>query len=420
MDKIRLCPISKPQPPCKTGTIEKQKIYKDGSTSNCCYKNTNKRKSKNNLEMYHNNHNPEPNNFFHNKNKSRKCSSKKPKPPCSEGYEEKVKTYKDGSVSKCCYKLKRSKKIILQMNADNMPNKNISRKCPSTKPIPPCKQGFYKKIKIYKDGTFSECCYKGNSKNTPEIHVPLNTNLLHNHNTTIENNIPNLTKNLCALDNKSGICEKVTSGKGDNDCYYDTNELRCKYTDSYISTKTKDMIVVLQATEDWNKAFNSNGDKGLFSVLKSFSDFDFIYKKVSNLNDIKKLFKKFNDNAKIAHLIIMAHGSISSMVLSNKYSITINNMDEFVKIIKPKLSTNASILLHSCCVGTGGLEANNFANNLAYKLPDHVIFGSEKAIKRGDLIVSFALTDIHRRSIDMWYEIDPASGYQINPFIHSL
>ena len=41
--KLRKCPPSKPNPPCKEDEIEKEKIYKNGDFSICCYKNKQKK-----------------------------------------------------------------------------------------------------------------------------------------------------------------------------------------------------------------------------------------------------------------------------------------------------------------------------------------------------------------------------------------
>ena len=43
--------------------------------------------------------------------KKRNCPPKKPYPPCENGLIEREKTYKNGEISKCCYKNKAKKKI---------------------------------------------------------------------------------------------------------------------------------------------------------------------------------------------------------------------------------------------------------------------------------------------------------------------
>ena len=52
-----------------------------------------------------------------------------------------------------------------------------------------------------------------------------------------------------------------------------------------------------------------------YNWMISNGNFDFIYRKVSNLSEIKKIVSSFNKGSKIAHLIIMAHGLQDSMVL---------------------------------------------------------------------------------------------------------
>ena len=74
---------------------------------------------------------------------TKKCPPSKPNPPCAKGYIEKDKNYKDGSKSKCCYK-----------------NSKKKRHCPISTPQPPCKLSYKEKEKKYKDGTKLICCYK--------------------------------------------------------------------------------------------------------------------------------------------------------------------------------------------------------------------------------------------------------------------
>ena len=119
--RTKKCPPSKPKPPCAKGYIEKEKNYKDGSQSKCCYKFS----------------------------KKKRCPISTPQPPCKLGFKEKEKIYKDGTKLICCYK-------------DLIKKKN--RLCPPNKPNPPCNNGLIEKEKKYKDGTSSKCCYKNKKK----------------------------------------------------------------------------------------------------------------------------------------------------------------------------------------------------------------------------------------------------------------
>lgn len=100
--KYKICPPKKPNPPCPKGYFEKEKEYKDGLTSKCCYK-TKKIK---------------------NYKKKRECPPKKLNPPCQENFISRRKNYSNGEYSICCYKniqkTEKSKKI--EKKPKNWPN----------------------------------------------------------------------------------------------------------------------------------------------------------------------------------------------------------------------------------------------------------------------------------------------------------
>lgn len=76
---------------------------------------------------------------------STKCNKRNPAPPCKTGYTEKIRTLKDGSKSKCCYKMKK----LTQKNSN----------CNKRNPEPPCKEGYEKETRL-KNGKAVTCCYK--------------------------------------------------------------------------------------------------------------------------------------------------------------------------------------------------------------------------------------------------------------------
>ena len=120
--KQKKCPAQKPAPPCNEGFIEKEKNYKDGSKSVCCYKDKSNKKKiiiKKNIDLKKNNINL---------SKKRACPKQKPVPPCNEGFVEKEKIYKDGSKSVCCYKnTKKSNQIIKNDITNNEMIKNKAK-----------------------------------------------------------------------------------------------------------------------------------------------------------------------------------------------------------------------------------------------------------------------------------------------------
>lgn len=403
----------------------------------------------------------------------KKCPKTKPEPPCNNLHIEKIKLYKDGTKSKCCYKkISQSKKIQI-----------IKRDCPKTKPPPPCKKNNVSIKKKYKDGSYSVCCYKDPiaskkltrhqcnvvfkkkyfivkskdtkkfinelkilggkfnrkrngwtfkdsdkdsvfdflSKNKFIVNIESKKDTVKEKKNTLEkekekeNKINEITKNQNCYLNNDGICS--IGGNTNNDkCKYSEELKDCTFSDQYMKKRKKDVILVLQAEYDPNGAFDSDGDKGLFSILKSMKEFDFIYKKISSINDIYEIIEIIPDESKIAHLIIMAHGDQNSIRLTNHNDIGLMNLDLFADIIRNKLSPECSIFLHSCLVGKGGPKADNFSSKLAKLLPGHAIFGSEKSIDRGDLDILLIENKYNKRVVNIVYNINETKDYELYTF----
>lgn len=116
----------------------------------------------------------------------------------------------------------------------------------------------------------------------------------------------------------------------------------------------KNIILILQSTYDPNGAFDKNGDTGLIRIFKSIDEFYTCHYYINSLNDLKKIMDKIPQH-KIAHLVLMAHGT-PKIINLGKENITI--MDEsifkFAEMLSPKMKPGATILLHSCSVGEGG------------------------------------------------------------------
>tara|TARA_Y100000389_G_scaffold202681_1_gene248704 strand:+ start:2609 stop:4744 length:2136 start_codon:yes stop_codon:yes gene_type:complete len=207
--KKPLCNNRNPEPPCKEGQIEK-KITKDGKTGKCCYALPNYQKNKEAIQAKLDKkkkkliqediilaqksikmalkaqalreklgkekskkikkedslikkHKEETIKELKKQNKklkklkegdefinisSTKCNNRNPAPPCKEGLHEKIRTLKNGSKSKCCYKMKKIAKMT----------KKVS-KCNNRNPEPPCKEGYVKETRV-KWGVEATCCYK--------------------------------------------------------------------------------------------------------------------------------------------------------------------------------------------------------------------------------------------------------------------
>ena len=179
------------------------------------------------------------------------------------------------------------------------------------------------------------------------------------------------------------------------------------------TSSQKDVILVLQSPYDPNNAFD-DGDEALFMIFREIKDYELVHNKVSNIHDIFESLEELG-NRKIAHLVIMSHGLRDRLSLSKNDSIRTGttNIGLLADVLRERLIPGASILLHSCLVGEGGPGADNFGNALSQLLPEHVIFGAEKSINRGDLLVNLA--NKTSGGIDMMYQID--AGYVLHQFI---
>ena len=178
-------------------------------------------------------------------------------------------------------------------------------------------------------------------------------------------------------------------------------------------------ILVLQAAYDYNRAFDESGDEGLFKVFRQFNhSLNFVYKNnISNFNQLIDEIKKYN---KISHLVIMAHGDTDRMIFSYDENGQLTQYSDHIKRLTVELNNNlvygASILLHSCLVGQGGIEGDNFSNKLASWLkPSITVYGSEESINRGDLLVSGMYINKKTGALVTKYEIDQ-NKYELYKF----
>ena len=182
------------------------------------------------------------------------------------------------------------------------------------------------------------------------------------------------------------------------------------------------VIKIFQATADHNQTFQK-GEPELYNIFEELSRESGMFEfnrsddihKISNLNDIKKELDELTKNNKqIVHLIIRAHGNRqgTGLVLSNNYTLDISNgLKTFATLLKPNLSTKASILLHSCNVGKGGPNGKNFASVLAKELRNILVFATENEIYEGTLLVESLIIDDIQENLDIDYRIDPQAKH---------
>lgn len=155
----------------------------------------------------------------------------------------------------------------------------------------------------------------------------------------------------------------------------------------------------------------------MFGVFKSYileqkgknknNNYEMVYKdNISNVDQIKDILDSLKH--KVAHLVVMSHGEANTLSLSDAGDIRSNTpeMDTLAKSLRNKLLPNASILLHSCLVGKGGPNSDNFASTLAKQLPGHIIYGAEESINRGDLELKYIFTNEEDGSLLVIYHIE--------------
>ena len=141
------------------------------------------------------------------------------------------------------------------------------------------------------------------------------------------------------------------------------------------------VILVLHAEFDDNGAIPT--DVQYLEALKEFG-VEVIYKKnINNVDMMKNIIKEIN--IPILHLIIVGHGNENGMVLSSGNLLNFRNIKSVTDILKPKLHRNAHILLHSCCVGTGGKGKGNFAQVMANLLVKHLVIGANGEVPTNTL-----------------------------------
>ena len=121
----------------------------------------------------------------------------------------------------------------------------------------------------------------------------------------------------------------------------------------------------------------------------------------------------------------MAHGNKDRMIFSNdRPNGQLKKDSEDIKRLAVELNNNlvdtGSILLHSCLVGQGGIEGDNFSNTLVNLLkPSITVYGSEESINRGDLLLSQIYINEKTGALVTKYTIDQ-NKYELYKFKNNL
>lgn len=179
-------------------------------------------------------------------------------------------------------------------------------------------------------------------------------------------------------------------------------------------------ILIIQSTYDNNNAFDKDGDAALIAIFKNFK-FDLQLEFTQNIWDIFDIISQQEDKS-IVHLIIKAHGTSNHICIgpnNNKLKSNSNILLALCNLIKQKITSECSILLHSCLVGAEPTDkdSDNVATFFAQCLPGHIIFGAEQSIKRGDLLATELLPDYDNNVLLVDYEIDMDANYNMYKFI---
>lgn len=184
----------------------------------------------------------------------------------------------------------------------------------------------------------------------------------------------------------------------------------------------KPTILVLQATNA-DDVFDVTGDvllEEFFHTNKHAETYNYQHRRVENINEAIKVIKGL-DKSKICHLIIMGHGSQHELWLSDNDTINRNNVKALQEPLQNQLVPGAVILLHSCCVGFGGVEGDNLARKLTNLLPDNDVFASESEIATGDLsFVQFIPDESNHKLLHVHYSVDAGKVERENRTLYDI
>ena len=173
---------------------------------------------------------------------------------------------------------------------------------------------------------------------------------------------------------------------------------------------SRNVVVVLHTIYDYNGSFASVGTGPLDLNIPNFVDkFDFAYIYTDSMTQITQRLAEIGRQRKIAHLIIMAHGTHMSVRLARNWSINISNVDTLAQLLQPLLAPSSSIMFNACLVGCGGSGADNFAQALANKLPGHTVWGAGEIIDDDDVTISHCAPDSTETFLNITYETTRAA-----------
>ena len=178
--------------------------------------------------------------------------------------------------------------------------------------------------------------------------------------------------------------------------------------DIFDEHRPKPTVLVLQSINS-DDVFHEKGDPNLEKFFKEneyAKTYTYRHRKVENVDDMINKIEELGDS-KIAHLIIMGHGSPLSLQLSPKDDINPRNVKKLSEHLGEKLIPGAVILLHSCCVGYGGPKGNNLARKLTDLLPDNDVYAAQANISMGDLSFNQFVPDEEKNQLlHIQYSVD--------------
>ena len=171
--------------------------------------------------------------------------------------------------------------------------------------------------------------------------------------------------------------------------------------------RSKNVVVVLQTTDDDNYALSRKCSVEVERHIETFIDqFDFEHLYIQNrdLNALTICLAHIcKGQRKIAHLIIMAHGTATALYLSPKIVSTIDTVHELAACIRPYLASNSSVFLESCSTGLGGRGGRNVAQALANSLRDHAVWGISGDTCINHLVITNCKPDATGTYLDIVY-----------------
>ena len=173
------------------------------------------------------------------------------------------------------------------------------------------------------------------------------------------------------------------------------------------ANNARNVVVILQTRQDTRGSFAHRGLRALGpNFIRFTSEFNFVHLYVDDISHlVDDLEMICMGDKKIAHLIILAHGTRHTMHLMGGEATTIDTIGAFARLcLAPYLAPHSSIFLAVCSAGHGGPRANNIAQALANELPNNSVWGADNELHSSDIKITRCSPIVLSRVLDIVYD----------------